>query len=139
MFGRSKKPDTGPFMHALDCKIVKADPGVQIEWQEIEHDYWKRECVCTVEHRPPQVADGRTRQDPLDPALARHGAVCEHRDTTDPALLRALLKVTPADGYSVVECGACSYLWNVADFGGPPTSAPRRGRTSEEILGPIRS
>jgi hypothetical protein len=31
MFGRKKGPDE-PFAHADDCKIVRADPGVQIPW-----------------------------------------------------------------------------------------------------------
>jgi hypothetical protein len=35
---------------------------------------------------------------------------------SDPSILKALLKVTPKDHYSWVECGACSGGWQVLDF-----------------------
>jgi hypothetical protein len=38
-------------------------------------------------------ADLRARLDPLDPATMRHAPQCEHRDTTDPALIQLILKV----------------------------------------------
>jgi hypothetical protein len=33
-----------------------------------------------------------------------------------PSILKALLKVTPKDGYSWVGCGDCSGGWQVLDF-----------------------
>lgn len=51
MLGLSKKKGpTRPFSHAQDCKIVKADPGVEIPWQEIETGHWVAECQCGMEH-----------------------------------------------------------------------------------------
>jgi hypothetical protein len=36
---------------------------------------------------------------------------------TDPAMLRAVLRVTtPKDGYEWVECNACDIGWQVAHF-----------------------
>jgi hypothetical protein len=46
----------------------------------------------------------------------RHLPECEFVDSTDPAILRALLKITPKDGYVWVECGGCQGGWQVADF-----------------------
>jgi hypothetical protein len=53
-----------------------------------------------------------------DPATFRHGGGCEHRDVTDPAILRAILKVRggAGGGYWVVECGTCEHLWQVPYF-----------------------
>ena len=50
MFGLSMKGPTHSFVHADDCKIVKADPGVEIPWQEIERGHWQAECRCGKEH-----------------------------------------------------------------------------------------
>jgi hypothetical protein len=42
------------FEHADDCKILKADPGVEIEWSEIETGYWVTQRMCGKEyHRDP--------------------------------------------------------------------------------------
>ena len=35
---------------------------------------------------------------------------------TDPAMLRAVLRVTRKDGYDWVECNACAWAWQVAHF-----------------------
>jgi hypothetical protein len=35
---------------------------------------------------------------------------------SDRSILRVLLKVTPKEGYSWVECGACGFGWQVLDF-----------------------
>jgi hypothetical protein len=35
---------------------------------------------------------------------------------TDPAMLRAVLKVTHKDGYEWVECNACDYGWQVPHY-----------------------
>ena len=60
------------------------------------------------------------RLDPLDPSTGRHFGQCEHRDTTDPALLRVLLKVRDVafDGgdYWYVTCGACEAEWQVPHY-----------------------
>jgi hypothetical protein len=41
--------------------------------------------------------------------------MCEHRDTTDPALIRAILKVRDGSGgdYWWVECITCDMGWPV--------------------------
>ena len=50
MFGGRKKGPTRPFQHADGCKILKADPGVQIKWSEVESGHWQAVCVCGEEH-----------------------------------------------------------------------------------------
>jgi len=35
---------------------------------------------------------------------------------TDPAMLRAVLRVTRKDGYDWVECNGCDIGWQVAHF-----------------------
>jgi sugar phosphate isomerase/epimerase len=35
---------------------------------------------------------------------------------TDPAMLRAVLRVTAKAGYDWVECNSCDYGWQVAHF-----------------------
>src|SRR5215211_4008008 len=117
MFKRKNRPPETAFAHADDCKILRADPDVQIEWSEVESGYFTRQCVCGREHwRAP--ATQRSHVDPLDPSRAVHSAVCEYKDATDPATLRLALKVRPGadDGYVVVECAACDYLWQVPSY-----------------------
>lgn len=65
-----------------------------------------------------EPADRRARLDPLDPSTFRHAGQCEHRDTTDPAILRAVLKVRDGAGgdYWWVECGTCRYGWQVPHY-----------------------
>jgi hypothetical protein len=60
----------------------------------------------------PDVGRGR-RNDPYDPATARHLGQCEFVGVTDAARLRAVLRVTPKDGYDWVECNACDIGWQV--------------------------
>jgi hypothetical protein len=115
MFGKRKGPGR-PFGHSSDCKIAKADPGVKIPWSEIRRGVWEARCSCGVEHYYDPVADGREKLDPLDPATARHGGGCVLRDASDPALVRAALKVTEKDGYWWVECNACEFAWQVPFF-----------------------
>jgi hypothetical protein len=43
----------------------------------------------------------------------RHLPQCEFRGTTDPAVLRVVLKAIEKDGYWWVECGACDTAWQV--------------------------
>jgi hypothetical protein len=99
-----------PFSHADGCKILAADPGVQIEWSEIRAGVWEAVCQCGKQsHYEP--APARIRLDPLDPATFRHGGGCEMREVTDPPVLRALLKVTEKEDYWWVQCGNCDFGW----------------------------
>ena len=52
---------------------------------------------------------------PSSVKTSRHAGQCEHRSTSDPALLRAILKVRngAGEGYWWVECGACDTAWQV--------------------------
>src|SRR5687767_10957440 len=96
MFGlKEKGPSrpTGPVEHASGCKLVVADPGYQPPWQEVERGHWRRTCQCYSEDIYEPRVETRTRLDPLDPSTFRHMPQCEHRDTTDPALVRIILKV----------------------------------------------
>jgi hypothetical protein len=36
MFHRTKKGPAKPFFHRDDCKVLLADPGVEIPWSEVE-------------------------------------------------------------------------------------------------------
>src|SRR6266550_3830385 len=115
MFGLSKKGPTQPFVHADDCKILKAEPGVVIPWSEVETGHWQAECRCGKEHFHEAPADRRTRLDPLDPSTFRHAPQCEHWGTTDPVILQAILRVRDGAGgdYWWVECGTCDCAWQV--------------------------
>jgi hypothetical protein len=68
MFGLKKKG--GPirqFSHATDCKILKADPGVEIPWNEVESGHWVAECRCGKEYyRDPVAARSARSARPLD-------------------------------------------------------------------------
>jgi len=116
MFNKQKvQPPDRPFSHSGECKIVKADPGVQIPWNRLEYGKWQRQCTCGAEWWQEPAAK-RTRQDPLDPSTFHHAGQCEFQDVSDPAIVKALLKIVPKDGYSWVECGACGFGWQVADY-----------------------
>ena len=55
---------TRPFSHATDCKILRADPGVEIPWQEVETGLGSRSASAgrsTSARRSPTVALGSTR------------------------------------------------------------------------------
>jgi hypothetical protein len=62
--------------------------------------------------------DRRTRLDPLDPATFRHAPQCEHRDTTDPDLVRVILRVQEGggEGYWWVTCGICEHGWQIPHY-----------------------
>jgi hypothetical protein len=114
MFGLKKKgpsQPTAPFAHAVGCVIVKADPGFEPEWQEIEEGHWRRTCQCYSEDRYEPRADTRTRLAPHDPATFRHFPECEHRDVTDPGIVKALLTVRERENYWAVHCGTCTAVW----------------------------
>ena len=115
MFGKKKGPrrPTAAFTHADGCKVVVTDPGFQPEWQEIEDGHWTRICQCYAEDMYEPSVDTRTRLDPLDPSTFRHGGGCEHRDTTDLTIVKAIVRVHDRDGYWWVECSTCEYGWQV--------------------------
>ncbi len=123
MFGRRKEPTFPAFLHTDDCKIFKTDPGVELNWSEIRRGAWEARCVCGIQYHYEDSADRRVRLDPFDPSTGgpgRHFPQCEHRDTTDPAVLRLILRVKDvafAGGdYFYVTCGACEAEWQVAHY-----------------------
>jgi hypothetical protein len=60
-----------------------------------------------------QLHDSRTLAPSRRAVLGRE---CEHRYTTDPTILRALLKVQDKETYAWVECGGCNSGWQVPYF-----------------------
>ena len=116
MFGLKKKGPTQAFIHADNCRIVKADPGVGIPWNYEGGGLWKAECVCTAEYFREPITDNRVRLDPFDPATARHFGQCEYVSETDPAVIKVLLKVTDKGDYDWVECGGCGSGWQVPHY-----------------------
>jgi hypothetical protein len=120
MFHRNHQvPSDRPFAHDPDCRILKADPDVVIPWSRLEYGHWRRECVCGAEGWDEPAAK-RVRQDPYDPATSRHAGQCEFEDTTDPAIVRAALRVKPGanESYVWVECSGCDCGWQVPVFAG---------------------
>jgi hypothetical protein len=116
MFGLKKtgpSRPTGAFAHADGCKIVTADPGFEPEWQEIEEGHWRRTCQCYDEDIYEPRVDTRTRLDPWDPATFRNLGGCEHRDVTDPGIVKALLTVLQREDYWYVQCSSCEGGWQV--------------------------
>jgi hypothetical protein len=110
-------PPARPFSHADGCKILAADPGVQIEWSEIERGHWVATCRCGEEHyREPEPAG--VRNDPYDPRTAHHLPQCDFANTADSASVRAVLRVRPGldSGYPWVECNVCEAGWQVPDY-----------------------
>ena len=63
-------------------------------------------------HRSPTL----TRLDPLDPSPFRHGGGCEHRDTSDSTIIRAILRIKEVNGYWYVECVPCAHGWQAAYY-----------------------
>ena len=65
MLGFKKKGGpTRPFSHATHCKILKADPGVEIPWQEIETGLGSRSACAgrsTIASRSLMAVSGSTR------------------------------------------------------------------------------
>jgi hypothetical protein len=110
-------------MHADNCKILKADPGVQIEWSDVETGHWRAVCLRGSEDVRADSTIGRARRDPYDPSTFHHHAGCEHRHTSDPAVLRAILRVREGanGGCWYVKCAGCDCGWQVpyyAESGG---------------------
>jgi hypothetical protein len=126
MFGKKNRytpPDT-PFVHADDCKIVAADPTMKPPWSRLEYGLWKRERVCSYEiwQEPPP---SRVRLDPLDPKTARHMGACEYKGTTNPDVIKVLLRITEKDSYWWVECGGCEGDWQVPFYAQESARADR--------------
>jgi hypothetical protein len=116
MFRKQRPPD-GPFEHADDCKVYKADPDIDPPWNEVETRHWVRTCQCSEQHwRAPEPA--RARLDPYDPKTSHHLGQCEFKDETNPDIIKVLLKVRPglSPGYQWVECGSCQGGWQVLDY-----------------------
>jgi hypothetical protein len=117
MFGKKKTGPDRPYTHTPDCPIVRADPDVEIPWNEVERGHFVSTCVCAgPEHYREASVESRVRLDPLDPSTARHAGECEFVGTTDRAVLRLALTITQKEGYSAVACSACARVWQVADF-----------------------
>jgi hypothetical protein len=75
-----------PFMHADNCKIMKADPTAEIPWQEIEASLWVAECECGKEYEreaPRPCSDRPVRPGHL-PARGRVRAPGHDRPRSDP-------------------------------------------------------
>ena len=116
MFRRKRTPPSKPFIHAEDCRILKADPDAEVQWNYEGDGFWRAECVCTFETFREPLVDDRVRLDPRDPATARHLGQCEYASAeADPAALKFVLKVKEGagGGYWWVECGACDTAWQV--------------------------
>jgi hypothetical protein len=81
----------------------------------------------------------RARLDPLDPSTFHHAGQCEHRDTTDPSILRAIVRVHYRESYWWVECSACDSAWQVRTTplriasGDEPAAAPPAPETRHGI------
>ena len=89
MFGLKRKSDQ-VFMHAEDCRIVAADPGVQIPWNEVSRGHFVATCACGEQHDYAPVLVKRTKIDPLDPQTARHLGQYELANERDPVVLERL-------------------------------------------------
>ena len=63
------------------------------------------------EYEREAVASGRVRLDPLDPSTFRHAPACDQRDVTDPAIIRATVRVQEREGYWWVESSMCACCW----------------------------
>jgi hypothetical protein len=62
------------------------DPTVSIPWNEVRAGYWEARCVCGVEGWHAPDAGRVRRNDPYDPATARHLGQCEFVGETDAAI-----------------------------------------------------
>jgi hypothetical protein len=69
-----------------------------------------------------EKANRRVRLDSYDQSTFRHAAQCEHRETVDPVLLKAILKVRDGvdGGYWWVQCATCEHGWQVPHYPLPP-------------------
>jgi hypothetical protein len=118
MFGRKHKgPSLPPFSHSDGCRILQADPSVEIPWSEVESGHWVATCQCGEQHyREPR--EPARRLDPLDPTTASHLPQCELANEDDRAVLKVALRIKPGlgEGYDWVECNACGGGWQVPHY-----------------------
>jgi hypothetical protein len=63
--------------------------------------------ACGVEGWHAPDAGQVRRNDPYDPATARHLGQCEFIGVTDPVAFKVLLKIADKGDYDWVECGGC--------------------------------
>jgi hypothetical protein len=54
--------------------------------------------------------------DPLDPATFCHYPECEHRDVTDPGIVKAISGVQARERHWWVECASCDSGWQVPTY-----------------------
>jgi len=114
-------------MHADNCKILKADPGVQIEWSEVETGHWRAVCQCGPRMSaptPPSVVLGATPMTRL-PSTTMAGA-----STVTRAIL---LSSAPSCGFGRERAEATG-TWNVQG-----ATAAGRFRTTPRAAGKERT
>jgi hypothetical protein len=107
MFGLRKRGPTRPFAHADDCRIVRADPGVEIPWSEVEAGHLQRTCTGGTEDFVEPVAD-RVRLDPPPGPIP----------VASSAVLRLVLRIEDgaAAGLLVGASGTCDTGWQVPHY-----------------------
>lgn len=80
MFGLKKRGPTRPFTHADNCKILEADPTIQIQWSEVETGHWRAVCQCGSEDTWGRVRFRQYRRaKPTSPLRLDH-----HHDQSSP-------------------------------------------------------
>jgi hypothetical protein len=52
----------------------------------------------------------------MDPSTFAHAPQCEHRDVTEPSIVKALLTVLEREDYWYVQCGSCETGWQVPHY-----------------------
>jgi hypothetical protein len=92
---------------------VRLGEAVAVDWRPQPTS--PRELQGPRTSTSPTIVFGSTH---MDLSTFRHAGQCEHRSTSDPALLRAILKVRDGagGGYWWVECGSCECGWQVAHY-----------------------
>jgi hypothetical protein len=119
-FGRRKKGPGRPFTHADDCKILKADPDVSIQWSEVESGHWRAVCQCGAEDAwERDTGSHRARLNPCDATTARHLPQCQFAGVAAPPFALKVRDSASGD-YWWVECSSCESGWQV------PYYAPER-------------
>ena len=82
-----------------------------------EEGHYRRTCQCWSEEIYEPRVDTRTRLDPYDPSDFSHFPACEHRDTTDPVIVKAILTVQERETYWYVHCRTCETGWQTSYYG----------------------
>jgi hypothetical protein len=89
--------------------------------------------VCGTEYFHEPYTDDRVRLDPYHPSTFRHAGQCEHRDTSDSALIRAILKVRDGVGGGLLVGGMRHLRTRLAGSALPP--APYALDAASEVNG----